>query len=249
MNHRRMQRLVEVRARHGDVILEAAGDGPPDLVDHAERGVTIFYRVGDHADGQQIVNLVEIALLVLNFQVNGIQALDARLHFGGNSVFDHFFTNGVLHFREERVEGVLLVGDLFLQFEERLGLEIAEGEVFELAADQAHSQAVSDGRVDIERFARDALLRLGRKIFERAHVVQAIGELHHHDANVVHHGEKHLADVFGLARFGCEQVEPADFRDAFDEPRRRPGRTARRCFRWDCWCLRPRHAAARRTAW
>ena len=99
------------------------------------------------------------------------------------------------------------------------GLEIAEGEIFELAADQAHAEPVGDGRVNIERFAGDALLALGSEIFERAHVVQAVGELHHHDANVVHHGEKHLADVFGLASFGGEQIEPADFRDAFDQAR------------------------------
>ena len=110
-------------------------------------------------------------------------------------------------------------GDFLLQLEKRVRLEIAEGEVFEFAADQAHAEPVGDRRVNIQRFARDALLALGVEKFERAHVVQAVGELHHHHADVVHHGEQHLADVFGLAGFGREQIEPADFGDAFDEPR------------------------------
>ena len=49
--------------------------------------------------------------------------------------------------------------------------------------------------------------------------MQAVGQLDHHDANVVDHGEQHLADVFGLARFRGEQVEPADFGGAFHQTR------------------------------
>jgi len=33
----------------------------------------------------------------------------------------------------------------------------------------------------------------------------------------MHHGEQHLANVFGLARFGSKHVEAADFGDTFDE--------------------------------
>ncbi len=49
--------------------------------------------------------------------------------------------------------------------------------------------------------------------------MQAVGQLHHHDANVVHHGQQHLADVFGLARFGSQQVQAVDFCDPFHERR------------------------------
>ena len=57
------------------------------------------------------------------------------------------------------------------------------------------------------------------QIFQRAHIVQAVGELDHHHAHIVHHGQQHLADVFGLARFGREQIEAADFGGAFHQPR------------------------------
>ena len=125
--------------------------------------------------------------------------------------------NGVLHFDQEFVEDLLLGGDFFLQFEKRFGFEIAKREIFEFAANEAHAEPIGDRRVDVERFAGDALLAFGVEIFERAHVVQAIGQLDQHHAHVVDHGQKHLANVLGLARFGSEQIEAADLRDAFDQ--------------------------------
>ena len=66
MDHGRVQRLIEIRPRHGDVVLEAPRHGPPNLVDHAERRVAVLDRIGDHANGQQVVNLVEHPLLLLD---------------------------------------------------------------------------------------------------------------------------------------------------------------------------------------
>ena len=58
-----------------------------------------------------------------------------------------------------------------------------------------------------------------REILERAHVVQAIGQLYHHDADIIDHRQQHFPDVFRLARLRGGHIQPADFRDAFDEPR------------------------------
>ena len=109
------------------------------------------------------------------------------------------------------------VADFFLQRKKRFRLEIAERKIFQFVADQAHSKPVRDGRVNVERFACDALLLRRVEKLERAHVVQAVGEFDEHDANVVHHGEHHLANGLGLARFGRHHFEAADFCDAFDE--------------------------------
>ena len=53
---------------------------------------------------------------------------------------------------------LLLGSDFLLQFEKRLGLEVAEGKILQFAAYQAHAETVGDRRVNIERLARDALL-------------------------------------------------------------------------------------------
>ena len=100
-----------------------------------------------------------------------------------------------------------------------VGLEVLEGEVFELAADFAHPEAVRDGRVDLDGLAGDALAALGADVAERPHVVQAVGELDHDDADVFDHGEEHLAEAFGLALFGAEDVELGELGEAIDAAR------------------------------
>ena len=49
--------------------------------------------------------------------------------------------------------------------------------------------------------------------------MQAIGKLYDHDPYVVHHGQKHLANVFCLASFRRQQIQAADFGCALDELR------------------------------
>ena len=52
----------------------------------------------------------------------------------------------------------------------------------------------------VSRAMRDPPL-LGEEL-EGAHVVEAVGELHQDDADVVHHGQEHLAVVLGLPLLG-----------------------------------------------
>ena len=67
--------------------------------------------------------------------------------------------------------------------------------------------------------SRDFLLPLGLEMLQRAHVVQAVGQLDEDDADVVHHGQHHLAQVFGLLLFARGEIDLADFGDAFDDVR------------------------------
>ena len=56
-------------------------------------------------------------------------------------------------------------------------------------------------------------------MLERAHVVQAVGEFDEHDADVVDHGEHHLAQILGLRFFPRREIDLADLGDAFDDVR------------------------------
>jgi len=80
-----------------------------------------------------------------------------------------------------------------------------------------HTEAVSDRRVNVHRLPGDANLFGRLQELQRSHVVQAVGKLDHHNANVLHHGQQHLANVFRLARFRRHHVQAADFGDAFDK--------------------------------
>jgi hypothetical protein len=54
-----VERLVHVLARVGDVVVEEAGQRAPEPVNDAEGVVALGQRVHEHADGQQVVNVVE----------------------------------------------------------------------------------------------------------------------------------------------------------------------------------------------
>ena len=56
-------------------------------------------------------------------------------------------------------------------------------------------------------------------MFERAHVVQAVGQLDEHHADVIHHGQHHLAQIFGLLLFAGGEIDGADFGDSLDDMR------------------------------
>ncbi len=73
-----------------------------------------------------------------------------------------------------------------------------EGQVLELPLDRVDTEAVRDRGVDVERLTRLVdLLLLGHRV-DRAHVVQAIGELDQDDPDVRGHRHHHLAVVLGL---------------------------------------------------
>ena len=111
MDHRGVQRLIQIGPRHGDVILEPAGHGTPHLMDHAQRRVAIADRVGDHANGEQIVNLIDRAMLAQTFLVNRVQALDAAIDFGGDSIFLEALADRVLQLRQKRFKFLALGND------------------------------------------------------------------------------------------------------------------------------------------
>jgi len=48
---------------------------------------------------------------------------------------------------------------------------------------------------------------------------QTVGQLDEHDANVIHHGQHHLAQVFGLLFFPRSEIDGADLGDALYDMR------------------------------
>ncbi len=94
---------------------------------------------------------------------------------------------------------------------------VAEGQVLKLAAHLAHAQPVRQRSVDVLGLAGDGLLAVRLEVLEGAHVVQAVGQLDEHHAHVRHHGQQHLAHVFGLAVFAVGKLDLVDLGDALDD--------------------------------
>ena len=76
-DHRRVQRLVHVRLRQRDVVLEAARDRRPLRVDDAERRVAVGHRLDADAERDDVVDLLEVALLLLHLAIDRVQVLRA----------------------------------------------------------------------------------------------------------------------------------------------------------------------------
>src|SRR5690349_949942 len=77
-NDRSVQRLVEIVARRGNPVFDAAGNRLPVVMDHSQRGVTMahFVRSND-SRGDEIVDLVETNLLRAQFFPDRVETLDA----------------------------------------------------------------------------------------------------------------------------------------------------------------------------
>ena len=58
-NHRRMQRLIEVELRHGDIVFEAPGNRVPSTVERSQNGIAVANCLNQHAHRDQIKDLIE----------------------------------------------------------------------------------------------------------------------------------------------------------------------------------------------
>ena len=96
-------------------------------------------------------------------------------------------------------------------------MQRAEAEVLQLGLDQVHAQPLRDRRVDLQRLAGDALARLRRLRAERAHVVQAVGELDQDHAQVARHRQQHLAEAFGGRFLAVAELQLVQLGDAVDQ--------------------------------
>ena len=80
-------------------------------------------------------------------------------------------------------------------------MEVSEREILQLRLELPNAEAVCQRSVNFKRLLRYALPLVRRQGFERPHVVQTIGKLYQHDADIVHHRQEHLPEIFGLVGF------------------------------------------------
>ena len=86
-------------------------------------------------------------------------------------------------------------------------VKVLKRELLQLSVGLIQPQAVGDGRVDVERFAGDALALVGRHGQHGAHVVQPVGQLDEDDAHVTRHRQQHLAKRLGLVLLAGAELQ------------------------------------------
>ncbi len=174
--------------------------------------------MGQHAQGHQIVDLREFLALTGHLLIDGPEVLGAA----EDLVAVQTVAAQLLVERLDRVVGVLLaLGPAVLHHAGHagvlLGIEVEEGQVLELPLDGADAQAVGQRGVDVHRLTRLVDLAVGRDGRKGPHVVQTVGQLHDHDADVLGHREEHLAEVESLLLVHRLHVDGGELGDAIDD--------------------------------
>jgi len=94
----------------------------------------------------------------------------------------------------------------------------SESKVFQLPLQLSDAKAVSQGGVDGPESRGRSCGAYLRERVERAHVVEAVGELDEDDPEVLRHGDHQLSDVLGLLLLVGTHSDPAQFRDPVNQP-------------------------------
>ena len=98
-----------------------------------------------------------------------------------------------------------------------VGIEGAKSQVLQFQLDGVQAEALRDGGVDLEGLAGDAAALDRGHDPQRAHVVHAVGELDHDDADVAHHRQQHLAETLRLGLLAVLELDLVQLADAVDQ--------------------------------
>jgi len=172
----------------------------------------------DDAQCHQVVDLGEFLALALHLLVDGPIVL-------GTAVDLEVLQANAVEFVGECLDGLgkVALADLArLSHHARdalvgIGLQVEEGQVLELPLNRAHAQAVSQGRVHVHGLASLKQATILAQGCQRSHVVQTVGKFNDDDANVLGHGEEHLAQRERLLLVHAVDFDVGELGHAIDE--------------------------------
>ncbi len=215
-DHRRVQGLIPVGFGQADVVLEPTGDGAEGVVYHRQGAVAGLHGWGDDPQGRHVIDLVEGLLLALHLAPDAVEVFRPALHLAVPHARGFQPVAQQLHRHPQPFLPVAaLAGHLLLHAAEGFRFQHLEGQILQLPLEAADAQPIGQRGVDVAGFGGDALLLLRPQRPEGAHVVQAVRQLHQHDADVAGHGQEHLAQVFRLGFGAIGEVNAAQFGDPF----------------------------------
>ena len=210
--------LVHVLLGHGDVVLEAAGDGLPHGVDDAQALVAFPYRVHDDADGVEVEDLGQLFLLPVHLPQDAVIILGTAGDLAFDAGLGHRLADAFDMLVDEAGALLLLQSQIGLELGHPLRLQHLDGQVLQLALDAEDAQPVGQGRVDGQGLFGDLLLpQHGMVGGDGAHIVQSVGQLDQDDADVAGHGHQHAAQVLRLGLVAVAELQLAQLGHAFHQ--------------------------------
>ena len=204
---RRMQRLIAVDARNGDVIFEPARHRSEQAVHHTERAITVIHRVDDHAQSVDIDDFRKRRALAQHLAIDAVEMLFASVDLGRDLRLGERRRNALRDAAEEFL--LVAAGALQCSFDDAVPLRVegVEAKILELEFHGVEAKPFGERRVDVERFASDGAAARQRHALDGAHVVQPIGEFDEDDAQIAHHREQHFAERLRLRLLAALELD------------------------------------------
>ena len=169
-------------------------------MDHAQRFVALGYAGQDDAKGHDVVDVLEGQILGSHLLVNAVVFFVAAQHPEGGVDRLHMLADDPHDLLDVIFPLRLAFGhhlaNLFVGF----GFGVHEGNIFQFMLHPIDPEPRGEGGVDVEGFLGDEPPFAGLVILQGAHVVEPIGQFDQDHAQVVGHGQQHLANALGLAR-------------------------------------------------
>ena len=212
-----VQGLIAVRLRHGDVVLEPAGNRLPHRVDDPEHTVAVLNGGDEDTHRREIVDLIHTLVVALHLAVDAVEMLRTPLDLRLDAGSLQFLVDLPNRLPYERLPLLPLVLDLLDERIVCLGFEVAQTEILELHLDTGNAEPVRERCVDLDGLLRNAAALVLTHAFQRAHIVEAVCKLYHDDADILRHCEEHLAVVFELDILLGHILDASELRHAVDE--------------------------------
>ena len=173
----------------------------------AERQVAVGVGRHDDAETEDVVKLGKALLFLVHLAVDGQDGFLAREDAGIQAGSGKGGFHRTLHFLHQMAAAAACALDRLAQRAVAPGMQVLEGEVFQLAVGVVQAHAVGNGRVDFQCLGGDAHLRVTLHVVHGAHVVRAVGQLDQDHAHIVGHGQQHLAKGFGLVFLTAAELQ------------------------------------------
>ncbi len=186
-------------------------------VDQTEGGVAVPHRLGDDPDPDQVVDVLEGAVLLPHLAVDRVLVLGSPGHLGLDPRVGQDARDLADHLLDERLalRGALreLGGDLGVG----AGVEDGEAAIFELVLDLLDPETMGQGGVNVEGLLGDPSLLLVSQRVHGSHVVETVEELDDQDPHVLGHRHHHLADRGRLSLLTIRVPHPIQLGHTVDE--------------------------------
>jgi len=127
--------------------------------------------------------------------------LRPALHFALDRHLLQFPKDDALDFFGVAVSRFLGLGDAAGDLIEGVRRKVPKRQIFQLHFHPVDAQTIGQRRIDVHGFPRDVNLPLCRLVLQGSHIVDAVGQTNHQDADVGRHGQNHLPEIFSLALF------------------------------------------------